>query len=316
MHTVFPLEKKRKPDGFTLIELLVVIAIIAILIGLLLPAVQKVREAASRMSCANHLKQLSLAVMNYESTYQCFPNSRRDADYTWFCQILDFVEQGAFRTTWNFNTDFYGQTQQVRTQTVKIFFCPSRRAAATQDMNNGDQRDGSAGNSTRFPGALADYACNLGNTGGDYWWDGPTQNQTTINVATNGVFCLANNWSTGGSGYRKGFRLADISDGQSNTFMIGEKHVPVGREGDFNYRDGAAYNGDKGSSMFGASATNLPARGPTDTRTGCFGSSHSGVVQFALCDGSVRAINNSIQGAAYGYLANRLDGNVIDGSSY
>ena len=307
-----PLPKK----GFTLIELLVVIAIIAILIGLLLPAVQKVREAASRLSCSNNLKQLGLAMHNYNSTYSCFTNSRRDADYTWICQILDYLEQGAFRNSWDFTKNYYNQTQKVRTQTIKALFCPARRSPMTQDANNGDQVDNSPATSTRYPGALADYAGNLGTTGGDYFWDGPVQGQTTINVATNGVFPLSNNWYVGGTGFRDGYRIADISDGLSNTLLIGEKHVPITKFGDINSRDGAAYNGDKGSSSVGASATNLPSKGPTDTRTGCFGSSHSGVVQFVFCDGSVKAINNSIQGTVYANLANRMDGNVVDASQY
>ena len=308
--------KSLPKKGFTLIELLVVIAIIAILIGLLLPAVQKVREAASRLSCSNNLKQLGLAMHNYNSTYSCFTNSRRDADYTWICQLLDYLEQGAFRNSWDFTKNYYNQTQKVRTQTIKALFCPARRSPMTQDANNGDQQDNQPATSTRYPGALADYAGNLGTTGGDYFWDGPVQGQTTISVATNGVFPLSNNWAVGGTGFRDGYRIADISDGLSNTFLIGEKHVPITKFGDINSRDGAAYNGDKGSSSVGASATNLPSKGPTDTRTACFGSSHSGVVQFVFCDGSVKAINNSIQGTVYANLANRIDGNVVDASQY
>ncbi len=308
--------KHHQKQGFTLIELLVVIAIIAILIGLLLPAVQKVREAASRMSCSNNLKQLGLAMHNYQSTFSCFTNSRRDADYTWMVQLFDYLEQGALRNQWNFSTNYYNQSAQVQQTTIKGLFCPARRAASKQDANNGDQADGSAATSTRYPGALADYAANVGTTGSDYWWDGITAGGTVANTPTNGVFPLANDWNTGGTGYRNGYRIADITDGLSNTLMIGEKHIPNTLYGDVNARDGAAYNGDKGSSFFGASATNLPAKGPTDTRTGCFGSSHSGVVLFVFCDGAVKAINNSIQGTTYANLANRMDGNVIDGSQY
>lgn len=306
----------QRSKAFTLIELLVVIAIIAILIGLLLPAVQKVREAANRMSCGNNLKQIGLAQQNYYSTYQCFTNSRRDSYFTWINQLFDYMEQGAFRNQWNFSATYYNQPANVRLITIKGMFCPSRRAPMVQDATNGDQVDNSAATSTRYPGALADYAANIGNTGGDYWWEGSTQNQATINTPTNGVFPLMDNWSTTSTGFRTGFRIEDITDGVSNTLMIGEKHVPVGKYGDFNFRDGAAYNGDKANSFFGASATNLPAKGPTDTRTGCFGGSHSGIVQFVLCDGSVRALSVGINGTTYANLANRLDGNVIDGSQY
>src|SRR5882757_7094553 len=116
-------------QGFTLIELLVVIAIIGVLIGLLLPAVQKVREAANRMKCANNLKQMGLACHNFEDTRGALPNSRRDANYTWLVELLPFVEQQGLQKQWNMTSgSFYTQTSAATMTTVPMFFCPTRRA--------------------------------------------------------------------------------------------------------------------------------------------------------------------------------------------
>jgi prepilin-type N-terminal cleavage/methylation domain-containing protein/prepilin-type processing-associated H-X9-DG protein len=303
--------------AFTLIELLVVIAIIGVLIGLLLPAVQKVREAANRMRCANNLKQMGIACHSFEDARGTLPNSRRDQNYTWLVEILPFLEQSALQKHWNMTTSasFYSQTVAAQMTTVPLFFCPTRRSPMTS-LAPGDPNDGNAAQTVQ--GACADYACNLGTLGGDYWWSGPTQGQTTNSTPCTGPFRLDNNWSANAPtpAYVGGFRFADIADGLSNTLMLGEKHVPINKFGDYASGDGAAYNGDHGTSMRGAGSTLTFARNPTDTFTNRFGSYHAGVCQFVFCDGSVQAIRNTIDGTTLGYLADRADGNVINPSNY
>ncbi len=118
-----------KNAGFTLIELLVVIAIIAILIALLLPAVQQAREAARRMSCRNNLKQIGLAVHNYESAYGVFPPRRITTAGNrrgWGPSILPYLDQAALQGQYRFDKDFYAPENAANIQVpLKVFMCPS-----------------------------------------------------------------------------------------------------------------------------------------------------------------------------------------------
>jgi prepilin-type N-terminal cleavage/methylation domain-containing protein len=151
--------------GFTLVEMLVVIAIIAVLIGLLLPAVQKVREAASRAKCQNHLKQIGLALHMYNNDYDRLPPSRlSDEHATWPILILPYLEQTAFYQQWSIPLPYYGQSDVTRRTAVPVFYCPSRRTPSDSPTVSvaGDQDDDHGGLGPHTPGALGDYAACTG----------------------------------------------------------------------------------------------------------------------------------------------------------
>lgn len=120
---------RRRSAGFTLVELLVVIAIIGILVALLLPAVQAAREAARAMSCRNNLRQIALAMHNYESSYMVLPPRRiltSGIARGWGPSVLPYIEQGALQDLYRFDRNFYAPENAVAIQTpLKIFICPS-----------------------------------------------------------------------------------------------------------------------------------------------------------------------------------------------
>jgi prepilin-type N-terminal cleavage/methylation domain-containing protein len=318
--------------AFTLIELLVVIAIIAILIGLLLPAVQKIREAANRMKCSNNLKQLALACHNYNDTNGFLPPARvaRDAYATWLVCIMPYVEGNNAYNLWDISLGYSAQTNQARQATIKIYYCPSR-GRATLLSPSSENRPGTAlatGGPGDLTGATADYACNAG--------DGDARNQRGANGAIivgnvitppppgpqggeNGIDQPNNNPPaiplipiTSFKGYTS---VATINDGASNTLMLGEKHVLRGQQGREVTGDHSAYNGVGYNSAQRAAGPNYPlARDPGDNSGNYadkFGGPHIGIVMFALCDGSVRPIKTSIDTANLRRLANRFDGQVL-----
>jgi hypothetical protein len=164
-------------------------------------------------------------------------------------------------------------------------------------------------------GACTDYACCFGSAGNDYWWT--TNSNGTANTPSNGAFRLDNNWSNEPlPAYIGGIPFAQITDGTSNTLLIGEKQVPPQDFGDYNAGDGAAYNGDHGNAMRGAGPNHPLATGPHDNVTGVFGGPHPQLCLFAFCDGTVHGLPVNINTTLLGYLAARADNQTVDTSQF
>lgn len=310
------MKTKASRIGFTLIELLVVIAIIAILIGLLLPAVQKVREAAARSTCQNNLKQMGLAVHNFQSTYGVFPPSRTvDLGLTWAVLILPYMEQESLYKQFDLTKQYYQQPTtngDPRTKEVKTFFCPSyprtTRVSTAGDITAGvTHTSGACSDYTTISGSQERYN-NPGNGTWVDWRDGS---------GANGMSKKSPNGTLMGE-----FNFNHISDGSSNTFLIGEKHIPskwFGIGFGNNGGDGSVYNGDHEWHFTRVAGPSYPlATSPTDSsalansfHASMFGSYHSGVVQFVFCDASVRALTPGIPTATLALLSQRDDGQII-----
>lgn len=334
----------QRRSGFTLIELLVVIAIIAILIGLLLPAVQKVREAAARAQCSNNLKQLSLACVNYHDQGNKLPAavmlrntvgdpSRHAENFgpNWAVLILPYIEQTALYNQAtagisNYMSNGDATWRAVRSSNVKTFRCPSDSYGETAcSVAGGNWARGNYG---------ANGGCGM-------WWVGGGEGaldrvnneyiERTGNIAGYGYPISAA--GAGVMSANKGIALPKISDGTSNTVMIAELRVGTGAQ---DIR-GTWAMGQAGASIISASGRgdspgpNISPSGYDDIDGGvddpkmgmgcCSGcgswqvtskSMHSGGVQMAFCDGSIRFITNSITQLNYFLIFSRMDGQVIN----
>jgi len=325
--------RSRRSSGFTLIELLVVIAIIAILIGLLLPAVQKVREAAARAKCSNNMKQIAIALHAYHDANNVFPMGQYNDFYAndapwirgcWVQPTLPYLEQANLY-------QIYDASRKVQSTPDWALLCPNKDTLVPSLVCPSDPSSPKTTtidtNTVTFP-------------------NGTTQASTQQGLHTNMVVC-------GGSGLvirpgqttngmfavKSKTKMTDISDGTSNTFMVSEiLVVPDNSSNGGNDLRGRYCNSWYGNSWFiafnpphssvadrvGYQGVNfLPSAPSTNVGTGTAASNavglaarsgHTGGVNVALADGSVRFVSNNITLTTYQAMGTRAGGEVFSGN--
>ncbi|MFO0864801.1 MAG: DUF1559 domain-containing protein [Gemmataceae bacterium] len=325
--------------GFTLIELLVVIAIIAVLIALLVPAVQKVREAAARAQCQNNLKQLGLGLHNFHDTFKHFPIGEwndDNQDLGWGVWVLPYIEQGPLFNQFTniakvprngggangYSMDgppngWSGRVNAFQTQAstvLNVYLCPSD--VLPNQFNNGYAKSNYCANIGSAPANISGSNPNNFGCASGYTY----ANQT-------GVFSFANN-----NDNTFCTNMASITDGTSNTIGLGEvttnnwaQSTNLG-EGALPIWAGGNPNGRGCGDVWGMGSTfrcvdtNFPINfGSRPNGTGwgtdrsilCFSSQHTGGANFVMMDGSVRFLSEATSAAAYAAAGTRAGGEAL-----
>ena len=309
-------KSSQRIKGFTLIELLVVIAIIAILIGLLLPAVQKVRESSARLTCSNNLKQIALAVHGFQDAqnqipYNLNPNTYGYDDngksWSWLVRILPYIEQAAIFS--KLGQDSFGPTPAVadvptfnslaaiQAVVIKSYVCPSDPGSNKLSTNRANGSTGSGTGPTNYKGVAGNNWA-----WGSFQNTGPTGNNNGLDVG-NGIFYRSDN--------TRALHLSRVTDGTSNTLMIGEDLMDINVHCGWvraNYATGTCSIPLNNGLVTGQPGFNNAGDWPN---LYSFRSRHTAGGNFAFADGSVKFIVEAIDLTLYRNLASVSGGEAI-----